>query len=143
MNPINILLVEDNQGDVVLTREALDEGRIKNKIFVVKDGQEAVNYLSKEEPYSNAVYPDLILLDINLPKIDGKGVLAFIKSNKQLKKIPVVMLTTSSAENDIIDAYEAHANCYITKPTDVLKFFEVVHAIESFWLSIVKLPTRV
>ncbi len=142
MKAIEILLVEDNQGDVVLTMEALEEGRIHNRVTVLRDGQEAIDYLTRKAPYQDSTLPDLILLDINLPKIDGKEVLSFIKADKKLKKIPVVMLTTSSSEKDILDSYEAFANCYITKPVDVNKFFEVVKAIEDFWISIVKLPGR-
>lgn len=143
MSVIEILLVEDNQGDVVLTLEALEEGKIKNNVAVVKDGQEAIKYLTRSAPFENVRPPDLILLDINLPKIDGKEVLGFIKSTPNLKKIPVVMLTTSSSEKDVLDAYEANANCYITKPVDINKFFEVVKGIEDFWIKIVKLPTKV
>lgn len=139
---IEILLIEDNQGDVVLTLEALEEGRIKNNVTVLRDGEEAIRYLTGKPPYKKGVLPDIILLDINLPKIDGKEVLSFIKSAPHLKQIPVVMLTTSSSENDVLDAYEANANCYITKPVDVNKFFEVIRAIESFWISIVTLPGK-
>lgn len=142
MKPIEILLVEDNQGDVVLTMEALEEGRIQNRVTVLRDGQEAIDYLTRKPPYQEATLPDLILLDINLPKLDGKEVLGFIKSDKKTKKIPVVMLTTSSSEKDILDSYEAFANCYITKPVDVDKFFKVVKSIEDFWISVVKLPGR-
>ena len=139
---IEILLIEDNQGDVVLTLEAFEEARIKNNVTVLKDGEEAIRYLTRKPPYENAVLPDIILLDINLPKIDGKEVLSFIKSNPRLKQIPVVMLTTSSSESDVSDAYEANANCYITKPVDVNKFFEVIRAIENFWITIVTLPGK-
>lgn len=142
MNAINILLVEDNQGDVVLTMEALEEGRIHNVVTVLKDGQEAIDYLTKSGDYTDAILPDLILLDINLPKVDGKEVLSFIKNDPKLKRIPVVMLTTSSSEKDVIESYDSHANCYITKPVDVNKFFEVVKTIEDFWISIVRLPLR-
>lgn len=143
MSDIEILLVEDNPGDVVLTLEALEDGKIKNTVTVVRDGHEAIQYLTKKAPFENATLPDLILLDINLPKIDGKEVLAFIKSSPNLKLIPVVVLTTSSSEKDILDAYESNANCYITKPVDVNKFLEVIHAIEPFWIKIVRLPTKV
>lgn len=143
MTAINILLVEDNQGDVVLTMEALEEGRIHNVVTVVKDGQEAIDYLSKSGSFANSTLPDLVLLDINLPKVDGKEVLSFIKTDPKLKRIPVVMLTTSSSEKDVIESYESYANCYITKPVDVNKFFEVVKTIEDFWISIVKLPSRI
>lgn len=138
---VNILLVEDNEGDIVLAREAFREGKVLNKIDVVRDGQEALDYLQRSGKYAEAQVPDLILLDINLPKLDGKEVLAVIKTDPVLKLIPVIMLTTSSAHQDIIASYFNHANCYITKPVDLDKFMSVVHKIESFWLSIVKLPT--
>lgn len=137
---IHILLVEDNEGDVVLTKEALSSGRIKNKISVVRDGEEALDFVHKRNQYANAERPDLILLDINLPKIDGLEVLTEIKNDAELKAIPVVMLTTSSAERDIVNSYRNHANCYITKPVDLEKFLDIVHAIEDYWISIVKLP---
>ena len=143
MKAINILLVEDNQGDVVLIMEALEAGRIHNVVTVLRDGQEAVEYLTKSGIYSKSPFPDLILLDINLPKVDGKEVLSFIKNDPKLKRIPVVMLTTSSSEKDVLDSYESHANCYITKPVDVNKFFEAVKSIEDFWISVVKLPSRI
>ena len=125
-----------------MTMEALEEGRIHNVVTVLKDGQEAIDYLTKSGDYTDAILPDLILLDINLPKVDGKEVLSFIKNDPKLKRIPVVMLTTSSSEKDVIESYDSHANCYITKPVDVNKFFEVVKTIEDFWISIVRLPLR-
>jgi len=138
---IHILLVEDNEGDIVLTLEALAEAKLSNQVSVVRDGAEAINFLEKfrHEPPS---LPDLIFLDINLPKVDGKEVLQFIKNDNELKKIPVVMLTTSSSELDVTDAYNNHANCFITKPVDLEKFFEVIKTIEDFWIAIVKLPSK-
>ena len=138
--PIEVLLVEDNPGDVRLTREVLKDGRIRNTLNVVADGVEALAFLRKEGVYADAKAQDLILLDLNLPKMDGREVLAAIKSDPALRKIPVVVLTTSAAEEDILKAYDLHANCYITKPVDLDQFNNVVHSIEDFWLSIVKLP---
>lgn len=135
-----ILLVEDNPGDVRLTREALKEGKILNDLSVVGDGVEALAYLRREDGYAGAERPDLILLDLNLPKKDGREVLEEIKGDGDLKKIPVVVLTTSAAERDILKAYDLHANCYITKPVDLGQFIKVVQLIEDFWLTIVKLP---
>lgn len=139
---IKILLVEDNEGDVILTLEALKEGRIKNSVNVVRDGEQAIFYLDKKEGYADAITPDLILLDINLPRIDGLEVLSYIKQSESLKTIPVVMLTTSSSRNDIQSAYASYANCYITKPVDFNKFMDVIGSIEHFWISLVKLPTH-
>jgi two-component system, chemotaxis family, response regulator Rcp1 len=135
-----ILLVEDNPGDVRLTIEALKEGKILNEVSVVEDGVEALDYLHRKGKYSEAPRPDLILLDLNLPKKDGREVLEDIKQDGGLKKIPVVVLTTSAAERDILRAYNLHANCYITKPVDLEQFIRVVQLIEDFWLTIVKLP---
>ena len=137
---IKILFVEDNEGDIVLTLEALKEAKINNYITVVRDGEEALTFLKKEGTYKNAETPDLVLLDINLPKIDGKEVLAKIKSDKELMVIPVVILTTSDSEKDILESYHNHANCYITKPVDFKKFMEVIHTVKDFWISIVQLP---
>lgn len=142
MKTIDILLVEDNEGDIVLTLEALNDGKIRNSISVVKDGWEAVQYLEKKGEYSDKKSPDLVLLDINLPKMNGHEVLKQIKSNPDIKHIPVIMLTTSSAEVDVISSYKNFANCYITKPVDVNSFLEVVSAIEDFWISIVQLPSK-
>lgn len=139
---IHILLVEDNEGDILLTTEALDEGKIKNSISVVRDGWEAIQYLEKNEGYEDAQEPDLVLLDINLPKMNGHKVLKHIKNHKDLKHIPVIMLTTSSDESDVIKSYENHTNCYITKPVDINQFLEVISSIENFWISIVQLPSR-
>ncbi|MEL7833232.1 response regulator [Fodinibius sp. Rm-B-1B1-1] len=143
MNPIHILLVEDNEGDIVLTTEALEEGKIANSISIVRDGWEAIQYLEQNEGYENAEQPDLILLDINLPKVNGHEVLKHIKESDELKQIPVIMLTTSSDQVDIEKAYDNHSNCYITKPVDVDNFIEVISTIEDFWISIVQLPPKV
>jgi two-component system, chemotaxis family, response regulator Rcp1 len=140
---VHILLVEDNEGDIVLTLEALKEARVHNTIDVVRDGDQALSYLRKEEKYKDAQTPDIIFLDINLPKLDGTEILSIIKSDDQLKVIPVIMLTTSDSENDIMKSYCNHANCYITKPVDIEKFMEVIHSIKNFWISIVKLPKNI
>ena len=139
---LSIILVEDNEGDIVLTVEALKQARVHNDIIVLRNGEEALTYLYKKGKYSNAALPDLILLDINLPKIDGKEVLAKIKNDPSLKTIPVVMLTTSDSEKDILESYNNHANCYITKPGAFPKFIEAVHTIKEFWISLVKLPAK-
>jgi CheY-like chemotaxis protein len=138
--PIEILLVEDNPGDARLTIEALKEGKVRNNIYVAKDGLEALNFLFREDKFADATRPDIILLDLNLPKKNGKEVLEIIKSDKDLRRIPVVILTTSKAEEDIIRTYDLHANCYITKPVDLDQFIRVIKTMEDFWLSIVKLP---
>ncbi len=140
MSEIQILLVEDNEGDVVLTLEALKEAKLRNMISVVRDGEEALRFLFKEGKYQEAETPQLILLDINLPRMDGKEVLSRIKNHDDFRRIPVVILTTSSSEKDIYEAYNNHANCYITKPVDLDKFIDVIHTIEDFWISIVQLP---
>ena len=137
---IDILLVEDNTGDIRLTKEVLKEGKISNTLNVVTDGEEALMYLMKEGKYSNAQSPDLILLDLNLPKIDGRQVLEQIKNHPKLKIIPVIVLTTSEAEQDVLKMYENHANCYITKPVDFEQFISVIRMIEDFWLTLVRLP---
>ena len=137
---IHILLVEDNEGDIWLTLEALHQAKINNNVSVVRDGEEALSFLNKQGKHFGALAPDLILLDINLPKIDGKEVLANIKNDDLLKQIPVVMLTTSSAEKDILESYKSHANCYITKPVDLDQFIQVVDTIKNFWLTTVQLP---
>jgi len=136
-----ILLIEDNPGDVRLTREAFKEGKINVNLEVVMDGVEAIKYLRHEEKYEDKGYPDLILLDLNLPKCDGREVLREIKSDPELKRIPVVVLTTSNAERDILQCYELHANCFINKPVDFDNFFEIVRKIEDFWLTVSILPT--
>ena len=139
---IDILLVEDNSGDARLAKEALKEGKVKNQLHIVTDGVEATDFLFKRNDYKDAPSPDLIILDLNLPKKDGREVLAEIKADENLKSIPIVILTTSKAEEDILKAYNLHANCYITKPLDLNKFLEVVKSIEDFWLTIVKLPNH-
>lgn len=139
-SPVEILLVEDNPGDVRLTEEALKESKVLNNLYVASDGVEAMEFLNREGKYSDAPHPDLILLDLNLPKKDGREILEDIKADDRLKRIPVVVLTTSKAEEDILRMYDQHANCYITKPIDFEQFIEVVQSIENFWLTIVKLP---
>jgi chemotaxis family two-component system response regulator Rcp1 len=141
-NPINILLVEDNPGDVRLTIEALKEAKVSNNLATVPDGVEALAYLRRQGKYPHATRPDLILLDLNLPKMDGRELLAEIKSDSSLKRIPVVILTSSKAEADIFKAYNLHANCYVTKPVDLDQFMVVVKSIDNFWLNVVKLPTE-
>ena len=137
---IDILLVEDNPGDARLAKEALNESKIKNRLHFVGDGEEATDFLFRKGKYEDAPRPDLILLDLNLPKKDGRELLSEIKNDPHLKRIPVVILTTSKAEEDIIKTYNLHANCYITKPLDLDQFIKVVRSIEEFWLTIVKLP---
>jgi two-component system, chemotaxis family, response regulator Rcp1 len=139
IRPLNVLLVEDNPGDIRLMREALRDGLTK-KLDAVEDGEEALAYLRRQAPYANAPKPDLIFLDLNLPKKDGREVLNEIKRDDVLRRIPVVILTTSEAERDISRAYELHANCYIKKPTDLDEYMEVIRACENFWLHIVRLP---
>lgn len=141
-NPIEILLVEDNPGDVRLTTEALNEAKVRNRLTVVEDGVEALAYLRREGRYADAAVPDVILLDLNLPKKNGHEVLAEIKADPVLKRIPVVVLTTSKADEDIVRSYNLHANCYISKPVDLEQFLIVVQSIEDFWLTIVKLPPK-
>jgi len=139
-SPIKILLVEDNPADVRLTIEALKEGKITNSLAVVRDGVEALDYLHRRGAHAGAPRPDLVLLDLNLPKKDGREVLAEIKEDEDLKRIPVVVLTTSKAEEDIVRSYNLHANCFITKPVDLEAFIGVVRSIEDFWLTVVALP---
>ena len=138
--PIDILLVEDNVGDARLAKEALKESKLKNDLHIVGDGIDAMDFLHGKGKFLNAPRPDLILLDLNLPKKDGREVLAEIKNDPDLKRIPVVILTISKAEEDILKTYNLHANCYITKPLDLDQFMKVVRSIEDFWLTIVKLP---
>ncbi len=138
--PAEILLVEDNPADVRLTREALREGKVRNNLHVATDGVEAMAFLHREGHHADAVRPDLILLDLNLPKKDGRQVLEEIKADPSLRLIPVVVLTSSEAEQDILRAYNLHANCYVTKPVDLDQFIHVVQSIEEFWFAIVKLP---
>ena len=137
---VKILLVEDSDGDILLITQALKKAQVTNGITVIKDGDRALQYLRKEGEYSEVETPDLILLDINLPRIDGIEVLTEIKKDHDLMSIPVVMLTTSESEKDIVNSYNNHANCYIVKPVDLKKFIDVVQVIKEFWISIVKLP---
>ena len=138
--PVEILLVEDNPGDARLTREALNEAKIRNNLHHAMDGVEALAFLRREGKHEAAPRPDIILLDLNLPRKDGREVLAELKADATLFTIPVVVLTTSEAEQDIVRSYQLHANCYITKPVDLEKFLAIVRAIEDFWLAVVKLP---
>lgn len=138
--PVQILLVEDNVGDIRLTKEALKEAKVRNILEAVIDGDEAMKYLRKQGKYAKALKPDVIMLDLNLPKKNGLEVLKEIKEDPALRRIPVVILTTSKAETDIVRSYDLHANCYVTKPVDLEQFLEVVRSIEDFWLDIVKLP---
>ncbi|KAM3091355.1 response regulator [Phormidesmis sp. 146-12] len=138
--PIQVLLVEDNPGDAHLTRLALAEGKMHINLSIVEDGVEAIAFLRRQDSYAQAPHPDLILLDLNLPKKDGREVLEEIKADQLLKRIPVVILTTSQAEEDIIKAYNLYANCYIAKPVDFYQFIKIVQSIEDFWFTIVKLP---
>jgi CheY-like chemotaxis protein len=140
--PVEILLVEDNPGDVRLTREALKEGKVRNNLNVVEDGEAAVAFAKQEGPYADAPRPDIILLDLNLPRKDGREVLAILKADEALKRIPVVILTSSKADEDILKAYDLNANCYIAKPVDFEQFIRVVRVIEEFWLTVVKLPSE-
>lgn len=142
IEPIDILLVEDNPGDVRLTKELLRESKVLNELHVVTDGAEALAFLRREGRHSQAARPDLILLDLNLPRRDGREVLADIKRDPSLRRIPVVILTTSRAEEDVVRTYDLHANCFITKPVDLNEFVKVVRSIEDFWLTIVKLPPK-
>ncbi|MGA2063683.1 MAG: response regulator [Thermoguttaceae bacterium] len=139
-NPIEILMVEDNDGDVFLTMEALKSAKIANNVNVVHDGVEAMEYLRRQGKYATAPRPDLILLDLNLPGKDGREVLSEIKPDPNLRTIPVVVLTSSSAEQDVVKTYDLHANCYIVKPVDFAGLMEVIHSIESFWLVLATLP---
>ncbi len=138
--PIEILLIEDNPGDMRLTLEALKEGKVLNHLSVVGDGIEAMAFLRRTGRYASAPRPDLIMLDLNLPKKDGREVLALIKADEKLRRIPIIVLTTSEAEEDILRAYNLNANCYITKPVDLDQFIRVIRSIQDFWLTIVKLP---
>jgi two-component system, chemotaxis family, response regulator Rcp1 len=142
MTPIHILLVEDNEGDILLTMEAFEEAKTDTTLSVVRDGKEALDYINQEGKYANVKMPNLLLLDVNLPKKNGYEVLKFMKGTDSLKHIPIIMLTTSSSEKDINLAYSNHANCYITKPVEVGDFISVVTIIENFWTSIVRLPNK-
>ncbi len=141
VRPIDILLVEDNVGDVELTREALGTAKVKNNLHVVQDGVEAMAFLRRQGRHAPPPRPDLVLLDLNLPRKDGREVLGEIKGDPDLKSIPVVILTTSAAEQDIVRSYALHANCYVSKPFDLGEFVKVVQSIEDFWLAVVKLPS--
>ncbi len=141
-DPIEILLVEDNPGDVRLTEEALKEGKLRNNLYSVADGVEALAFLRQEGRYISAPRPNLVLLDLNLPKLGGMEVLAQMKADPRLRRIPVVILTTSAAERDVLRSYDLHANCFITKPVDFEQFTQVVQSIQDFWFSIVKLPQK-
>jgi two-component system, chemotaxis family, response regulator Rcp1 len=140
--PVDILLVEDNPGDVRLTQEALRDGKLLNRLSTVSDGQQAMAFLRRQGSYVQAVRPDLILLDLNLPRKDGREVLAEVKADEDLRRIPVVVVTSSQAEADILKAYDLHTNCYIIKPVDLVKFIAALKAIEDFWVHIVKLPPK-
>jgi CheY-like chemotaxis protein len=140
--PIEVLLVEDDPGDVLMTREAFEEHKVGNRLRVVSDGVDALAYLRREEPYQDAARPDLILLDLNLPRRDGREVLSEIKKDESLCRIPVVVLTTSQADEDILRSYQLHANAYVTKPVDFERFVTVVKQIDQFFISVVKLPPR-
>jgi chemotaxis family two-component system response regulator Rcp1 len=142
LRPIEILLVEDNPGDVRLTVEALREGRVPNNLHVASDGVEALEFLRRAGQFANAPRPDMVLLDLNLPRKDGREVLAEIKADPDLRRIPIVVLTTSQAERDVLQSYNLHANCYITKPVDIDAFFATVRSIDSFWLAVVRLPSE-
>ncbi len=142
LHPVDILLVEDNAGDVRLTKEVLKDSKVRNNLIVASNGEEALACLRREGKYKNSVRPDLILLDLNLPVKDGREVLAQIKDDPDLKRIPVVILTTSKAEEDVLKTYNLHANCYVTKPVDLEQFVTVVKSLEDFWLAIVKLPNH-
>ena len=138
--PIEILLIEDNAADVRLTVEALREGKVRNNLHVASDGVEALEFLRRSGHFAASPRPDMILLDLNLPRKDGRELLAEIKADPDLRRIPIVVLTTSQAESDILQSYDLHANCYITKPVDIYAFFTVVRSIDSFWLAVVRLP---
>ncbi|MEU1397635.1 response regulator [Micromonospora zamorensis] len=141
-SPIEVLLVEDDPGDVLMTQEAFEEHKLRNRLTVVSDGTEALAYLRREGQYAAAVLPDLILLDLNLPRRDGREVLEEIKKDENLRRIPVVVLTTSQADEDILRSYQLHANAYVTKPVDFERFISVVRQIDEFFVSVVKLPPR-
>ena len=138
--PVEFLLVEDNPGDVRLTKEALRDSKVRNNLNVLGDGISALAFLRREPPYENAPRPDIILLDLNLPRMDGREVLSTIKADPRLRRIPVVVIASSEAEQDILRTYDLHVNCYVTKPVDLDQFIKVVQSIENFWLTIVQLP---
>jgi CheY-like chemotaxis protein len=140
--PIEVLLVEDDPGDELMTREAFEENKVRNNLHVARDGEEALDFLNRRGEYADAPRPDLVLLDLNLPKFDGRQVLAEIKADEDLRTIPVVVLTTSGAEEDILRSYQLHANAYVTKPVDFARFIQVVRQIDDFFVSVVRLPAR-
>jgi CheY-like chemotaxis protein len=140
LNVIDVLLVEDDEGDVLMTREAFEHYKIRNKLHVVRDGEQALRFLHRTDEFADAPRPDLILLDLNLPRFDGRQVLAEIKADARLRRIPVVILTTSEAEEDILRSYDLHANAYVTKPVDFDRFIEVIRKIDEFFVTVVKLP---
>ena len=140
VRPIEVLLVEDDEGDVLMTREALEEGKVFNRLNVVGDGVQAIAYLRREKPYADVIRPDLVLLDLNLPRRDGRQVLADVKNDPELRRIPIVVLTTSEAEEDVLRSYDLHANAYVTKPVDFDRFVEVIRQIDEFFISVVRLP---
>jgi len=142
IKPVEILLVEDNLGDIDLTREALKNGKLCNNLHVVRDGEAAMDFLRRKGEYAGVPRPGLVILDLSLPKKDGREVLAEMKSDKDLKSIPVAILTSSKSEEDILNSYKLHANCFITKPIELVQFIKVVQAIEKFWLTIVELPSN-
>jgi CheY-like chemotaxis protein len=141
VNPIELLLVEDDPGDVLMTREALGDSKLINNLNVVDNGEQALDYLRRQGPYAEAPRPDLILLDLNLPRLDGREVLSTIKDDPELRTIPVVVLTTSDAEEDVLRSYQLHANAYVTKPVDFDGFIEAIRQIDHFFVSVVQLPT--
>jgi CheY-like chemotaxis protein len=138
--PIDVLLVEDDPGDVLMTREAFEDNKVANNLYVVNDGVMAMEFLRKQGQYADAPTPDLVLLDLNLPRMDGREVLAALKEDHELRRIPVVILTTSEAEEDVLRSYSLHANAYVTKPVDFARFIEVVRQIDEFFVSVVRLP---
>jgi CheY-like chemotaxis protein len=140
VRPIEVLLVEDDEGDVLMTREALEEGKVRTHLTVVGDGVEAMDYLRRAGRYAEAVRPDIVLLDLNLPKRNGRQVLADVKADPDLRRIPVVVLTTSEAEDDVLGSYDLHANAYVTKPVDFDRFVEVIRQIDEFFMTVVRLP---
>ncbi len=142
MKPVHILLIEDNEGDILFIKEAFEETRLINDITVMRNGEKAIKYLKRKGEYKDAITPDLIILDINLPRKSGHEVLQFIKFDSELKVLPVIMLTTSSSDKDIIKSYENYVNCYITKPVEGDEFLKAVTSIENFWMRLAKLPTR-